>query len=241
MQVVILAGGLGSRLGELTRTTPKPLMPVRGRPYLAWQLDWLAGQGFRDALLLTGYLGRQVEEALGDGARFGLRLRYNREPEPLGTGGALRLAESLLDERFLLIYGDSFLPIDLRKTATTLVDTDAQGLLVVYHDPGGETTVPCNVALEEDGLHVAAYLKQQRDPRLRYVEAGVLAFRRDALRLVPSAGKCSLEMEVFPRLIAERELVAEVTERRFFDIGTPERLALFERSLDDYFPDTLPG
>lgn len=240
-QVVILAGGLGTRLGQLTKSTPKPLMPVRGRPYLAWQLEWLAGQGFRDVLLLTGYLGEQVEEALGDGSRFGLRLAYNREDEPLGTGGALRLAASWLEESFLLLYGDSFLPIDLRKTAALLADTQAQGLLVVYHDPAGETTVPCNVALAADGRRVAAYRKGVSDPELRYVEAGVLAFRREALDGLPPTGRCSLEEELFPRLIATGGLVAEVTERRFFDIGTPNRLAFFERSLDEYFPVATEG
>jgi NDP-sugar pyrophosphorylase family protein len=234
MQVVILAGGLGTRLGALTKDTPKPLMPVAGRPYLAWQLDWLAAQGFQDVLLLTGYLGEQVEEALGDGSAFGLRLSYSREPEPLGTGGALRLAVPLLHESFLVLYGDSFLPIDLRKTAALLTDTQATGLLVVYHDPTGETTVPCNVALEEDGLHVAAYRKGVADPALRHVEAGVLAFRRDMVSLLPSQGRSSLEEEIFPRLIQARQLVAQVTEQRFYDIGTPERLEQFEEEIDSF-------
>ena len=112
MQVVILAGGLGTRLGPLTRPHPKPMVPVKGVPYLEHQLRLLARQGLTDIVLLTGYLGEQIEEYFGDGDRMGLRLRYSRELEPLGTGGALRQARPLLEEAFLVIYGDSYLRID---------------------------------------------------------------------------------------------------------------------------------
>ena len=110
MQTVILAGGLGTRLGPLTRKIPKPMVPVAGVPYLEHQLRLLARQSFRDVLLLTGYLGDQIEAYFGNGARLGLRLRYAREAQPQGTGGALRDARPQLAESFLLLYGDSLLP-----------------------------------------------------------------------------------------------------------------------------------
>ena len=112
MQTVILAGGLGTRLGALTRKIPKPMAPVAGMPYLEHQLRLLERQSLRDVLLLTGYLGDQIESYFGNGGRLGLRIRYSRERRPLGTGGALREARRLLDESFLLMYGDSLLPID---------------------------------------------------------------------------------------------------------------------------------
>src|SRR5947209_16972890 len=112
MQTVILAGGLGTRLGDLTRQVPKPMVPVAGRPYLEHQLRELARQEWTDVVLLTGYLGEQVEEYFGDGRRWRLNLRYRREATPQGTGGALRDAAGLLAATFLLIYGDSYLPID---------------------------------------------------------------------------------------------------------------------------------
>src|SRR5450755_506174 len=112
MQAVILAGGLGTRLWPVTQAVPKPMVPVAGRPYLEYQLRLLGEQSIRDIVLLTGYLGEQIEEYFGDGSRLGLSLRYSCEPAPMGTGGALRDGSSLLDDVFLVIYGDSYLPID---------------------------------------------------------------------------------------------------------------------------------
>src|ERR1051325_5314864 len=111
-QVVIFAGGLGSRLGELTRRTPKPMISVAGRPYLEWQIELLRAQGLRDFLLLTCYLADQIEEYFGDGNRWNVRIKSSREPQPLGTAAALKLAESRLSERFLLMNGDTFFPMD---------------------------------------------------------------------------------------------------------------------------------
>src|SRR3954447_18395096 len=111
MQVVILAGGLGTRLWPLTGQIPKPMAPVGGVPYLEHQLRLLRTQGLHDVLILTAYLGNQIENYFKDGRRVGLHIRYSREPEPLGTGGALRNAMHMLDDAFIVIYGDSYLPI----------------------------------------------------------------------------------------------------------------------------------
>jgi NDP-sugar pyrophosphorylase family protein len=234
MQTVILAGGLGTRLGPLTRKTPKPMIPVAGMPYLEHQLLLLARQSLRDVLLLTGYLGRQIESYFGNGARLGLRLRYVRETQRQGTGGALRDARCDLAETFLLLYGDSLLPIQYAAATRRLTDSAALGLIVVYRDPSGETAVRPNVALDRAGL-VARYDKTAAtdphvDPDLEYVEAGVSCFRREVLDLLPAAGPVSFEQCCFPRLVARRQLAALPTAQRFYDIGTPERL----RAIEDY-------
>jgi NDP-sugar pyrophosphorylase family protein len=239
-QVVILAGGLGSRLGKLTKDTPKPLMPVAGKPYLEYQLRWLRLQGFERILLLTGYLGEQIEECFGDGSSLGLKINYNKEDEPLGTGGALKFAGELLEERFLLIYGDSFLPIDLPKTAMFFNEIEADGLLVVFDNQIADTTVPSNVAVQENAVWVKRYAKETNDPELKYVEAGVLVFKKVIIDLMPN-GVCSLETDIFPQLILENSLAVEITKQRFYDIGTPDRLKLFEAVIDNYFPDINPG
>src|SRR5260370_40275553 len=105
MQAVILAGGLGTRLWPLTRTVPKPMVPVAGVPYLEHQLRLLKKQSILDILLLTGYLGELVEEYFGDGGSLGLAIRYSREDQPCGTAGALRGAGSRVRDSFMLIYG----------------------------------------------------------------------------------------------------------------------------------------
>src|SRR5215472_12241128 len=147
MQAVILAGGLGTRLWPLTKEIPKPMVPVAGVPYLERQLHLLARQGLRDVVMLTAYLGEQIEEYFGDGSRLGLSIRYSREREPLGTGGALRDARHLLEDVFVVIYGDSYLPIDYAAVGHELALSDAMGALVLYSDQLGETDVSCNVAL----------------------------------------------------------------------------------------------
>jgi NDP-sugar pyrophosphorylase family protein len=232
MQTVILAGGLGTRLGALTRKIPKPMAPVAGMPYLEHQLRLLERQSLRDVLLLTGYLGDQIESYFGNGGQLGLRIRYSRERRPLGTGGALREARRLLDQSFLLMYGDSLLPIEYSGVARRLEDSAALGVIVVYRDPSGDTAVRPNVALDRSGL-VARYDKTAAaGAGLEYVEAGVSCFRREVLDLLPDgapvAGPVSFEQCVFPCLIERRQLAGLPTLQRFYDIGTPDRLRVIE-------------
>jgi NDP-sugar pyrophosphorylase family protein len=231
MQAVILAGGLGTRLWPLTKEIPKPMVRVAGRPYLEHQLRLLARQSIADVVLLIGYLGSQIEEHVGDGAHLGLHVRYSREPRPLGTGGALREARHLLADLFVIIYGDSYLPIHYAQVADRLTASQATGVMVVYRDPAGETSVSKNVALDESGL-VSRYDKTAvGDPQLQYVEAGVLAFRRTVLDLIPPYDPVSLEQQVFPLLIERHQLIGMPTSQRFYDIGTPERLKTIEEFL----------
>jgi len=231
VQAVILAGGLGTRLWPLTKAIPKPMVLVCGAPYLEHQLRLLARQSITDVLLLTGYLGSQIEEYFGDGASVGLHIHYSRELEPLGTGGALREARHLLKDLFVLIYGDSYLPIDYVEVANRLAMSEAAGVMVVYRDSTRETSVPNNVALDESGL-VSRYDKTAvGDLELQYVEAGVLAFRRAVLDLIPPHDFVSLEQQIFPVLIEQRRLLGMPTAQRFYDIGTPERLKAIEAFL----------
>jgi len=229
VQVVILAGGLGTRLWPLTKEVPKPMVPVAGVPYLERQLQLLAKQQLRNVLILTAYLGEQIESYFGDGNRLGLSIQYSREREPLGTGGALREACPLLDEIFVVVYGDSYLPIEYAAVGRRLALSGTWGALVLYQDPSGETGVRNNVALSGDGL-VTRYDKTAiEDQELQYIEAGVLALRRQALALAPSEAKFSLERELFPHLIERRALLGLPTQQRFYDIGTMDRLKVIEQ------------
>lgn len=230
MQAVILAGGLGTRLGSLTATIPKPMVPVAGVPYLQHQLRLLERQSIRDIVVLTGYLGHIVEDYFGDGCQLGLRIRYSRETTPLGTGGALRLAAPLLEEKFLVIYGDSYLPVDYRDVARSFDAARAASLVVVYSNRLGDTNVRNNIAVDAEGFIVRYDKEAVDDADLEFVEAGVLAFRRSVIALIPE-GNVSLEKQVFGNLIAARQMYSWQTTQRFFDIGTPERLRVFEEYL----------
>jgi NDP-sugar pyrophosphorylase family protein len=228
MQAVILAGGLGTRLRPITETIPKPMVPVAGVPYLEHQLKELARQEIHNVVLLTGYLGEQIEDYFGAGAALGLSLRYSQEPQPLGTGGALRLAIDHLAESFLVIYGDSYLPIDYPAVLQALEASSAEGLVVAYDNRFGDTSVRNNIDLDASN-YVLRYEKDGEG--LAYVEAGVLAFRRTAIQEIPPGKVASLEKETFPQLIARRSLLGYPTRTRFYDIGTPNRLLAFETLL----------
>jgi NDP-sugar pyrophosphorylase family protein len=239
MQAVILAGGLGTRLGVITRHVPKPMVPVAGKPYLEHQILLLRQQGIADIVLLIGYLGEQIENYFGDGSGWGVSIRYSKEATPMGTGGALRDARPLLADTFLVIYGDSYLPLDYADVMRALEASRRCGLMVVYDNTREDTSVRNNVAVR--GPLVARYDKTAAgDPELRYVEAGVLAFQRSVIDRIPRHGAVSLEQQIFPLLIAGSQMAAYVTTQRFYDIGTPERLRVIEGLLThDHHPDVI--
>jgi NDP-sugar pyrophosphorylase family protein len=226
MQVVILAGGLGTRLGAITKSMPKPMVDVGGRPFLKYILNWLAKCGFTRILLLLGYLGGQIQEYFGNGSSLGLDIEYAWEHNPLGTAGAIRNACGQLDPQFLLLYGDSYLPIDYREVASQFQSQNEMGLVVVYDNSAGDTNVPNNISLDKDGF-VLRYDKEHNSSDLRYVEAGALCLTRVIFEKLPAALAISLEKDIYPHLVASRQLRAFITKQRFYDIGTPSRLEEF--------------
>jgi len=229
MQAVILAGGLGTRLRPLTHKVPKPMVPILGRPFLWYQLSSLKKQGFKNIVFLIGYLGEQIRDYFQDGSCLDLNIQYSREDKPLGTGGALKHASNLLDKEFFLLYGDSFLPADYQKIKQVFKSTPHLGLAVVYNNEKN-TSVQNNIALDKNNI-IIEYNKESCDAHLKYVEAGVLAFQKNVLSLIPTNQQTSLEKEVFPRLISKRQFNAFITSEKFYDIGTPERLKNFTKYL----------
>jgi NDP-sugar pyrophosphorylase family protein len=209
--VAILAGGFGTRLGSLTRDLPKPMISIAGRPYLERVIDSFARCGLRDIALLTGYRAGVVEEHFGDGTRFGVRIAYSRETEPLGTGGAIREARALLGQRFVMTYGDVLRYFDYDR----FVSAHDEPCLAVYprRDIGNA---------EVAGGRIVRFDK--RAPELPYIDAGFSVMPSSVIDLLPSSGACSFEETIFPRLAAEGRLACEVVDLNFFDIGTPEEL-----------------
>jgi NDP-sugar pyrophosphorylase family protein len=219
-QAVILAGGLGTRMRPLTETMPKPMLPIRGKPFLHHQLELVRSFGICRIVLLVAYLGEQIEKHFGGGAAFGMHLTYSYEPAPLGTGGALKNAEALLDDEFLLLNGDTYLAIDYAALAKAFGASKAKAMIVAYENSDGR--VQSNLALASDD-RVAVYRK--RDPRgLTHVDAGVIALRRDVLNEIPAGSACSLEEEIFPRLIERGQMKAWMTKEPFYDMGSPAGL-----------------
>ncbi len=219
--VAVLAGGFGTRLGELTRDLPKPMIPIGDRPYLEFVLRSFADRGLRDFVLLTGWKHEAIEEHFGDGARFGMRIRYSREREPLGTGGALREARALFGERFILTYGDVLRRFDYDR----FVQQHQDNCLAVYpRQTTGNTDI--------EGNRVTRFDK--RAPELPYIDAGFSVMYTATLELLPREGACSFEEIVYATLARRGELACEVVDLNFFDIGTPDELAKTRAALENH-------
>lgn len=210
--VAVLCGGFGTRLGALTRDRPKPMIEIGGRPYLERVLESFIERGFRDFVLLTGYRSDVIEHHFGDGSQFGVSIRYSRETEPLGTGGAIREARTLLGHRFLMTYADVLRRFDYDR----FVQQHRGNCLAVY-----PRILAGNVDLESG--KVVRFDK--RAPELPYIDAGFSVMTGAAIAILPPGGACSFEEIVFAGLAQHGELEAEIVDRNFFDIGTPEELA----------------
>jgi NDP-sugar pyrophosphorylase family protein len=225
--VCVLAGGLGSRLGELTRDIPKPLIPVGGRPFAEYQLELLRRNGADLVVFCVGYRGELFEQVLGDGSRFELDLRYSFDGEELaGTAGAVRRALPLLGEWFLVLYGDTFLRIDYRAVAAAFVLAGRQGLMTVLRDRDG--SLPCNAVV--DGDRVVAYDKETRPGGAEWIDYGLSAFRAEVFTRNGSSDLARIQRS----LAASGNLSAYEAQDRYFEIGTPEALRETEQFLGTY-------
>ena len=223
----ILAGGMGTRLRSVVSDRPKVLSEVGGRPFLTYLLDRLAAVQVQKVVLCTGYLGEQVKARMGDRYR-GIRLEYSREPSPLGTAGALRLALPLLaSELVLVMNGDSYFGTTLRAFCAVhrLREANASIVLAEVEQPGGFGSVE----VEEDG-RIKAFFEKKKKAGGGWVNAGIYLLRTSLLELIPGDGEVSLENEIFPAWIG-RGLYGFRCQGRFIDIGTPESFVTAEEFL----------
>ncbi|HEY0418221.1 MAG TPA: sugar phosphate nucleotidyltransferase, partial [Acetobacteraceae bacterium] len=217
-QAALLVGGLGSRLGEITAVTPKPILPVGGRPFLAWVLRELARYGVEEVVMLTGHLSGEVRDAvdaLANSLPRPMKMVYSQEPVRAGTGGAIFHAAHLLDERFLLCNGDSWLDFNLATLlAASSSDTAATiGRIVVR--PVADASRYGVVAL--DGDRVTAFQERPEPGAPGLINAGIYVFDRRILTHLGAS--CSLERDVMPRLARDGALRATRGEGYFIDIG----------------------
>jgi len=227
VQALILVGGEGTRLRPLTSTLPKPVIPLVGRPFIGYMIEWLRGHGVDDVILSCGFMADGVRSVLGDGAELGVRLRYVEEPKPLGTGGALRFAEDLLDSRFFMLNGDVLTDMDLTAQLAQHERTGARATLalIAVEDPSAYGLVRRN-----PDYSVTEFLEKPSGERSNagrvgpdLINAGAYILERSVLDAIPPAGtNASIEREVFPALVGEG-LYGYASDGYWLDIGTPER------------------
>jgi mannose-1-phosphate guanylyltransferase len=221
MQAVILVGGEGTRLRPLTSTVPKPVVPLVDRPFLAYMLEWLKGHGVNDVVMSMGYLATAVRNVLGDGSAYGLRLRYVEEPDPRGTAGALKFAESLLEERFLMLNGDVLTDIDLTAQIAQHERTNATATLALV--PVEDPSAYGLVRLDDDGA-VREFVEKPSPDQIdtNLISAGAYVLERSILDLVPPDKNVSIEREIWPQLVGNG-LYGFAADAYWLDIGTPQR------------------
>ncbi|MBU0894306.1 MAG: nucleotidyltransferase family protein [Nanoarchaeota archaeon] len=236
IQAIILAGGLGKRLRPLTKTIPKPMVKINNKPFLEFKIEQLKQHNIFEIILCVGYLGEKIEAYFGDGKKFGVNITYSYEKELLGTAGAIKNAESLINSKnFLVMNGDVFVPVDLSKflefheihkpllsmvvTSATnpfeqeLVNLDRESILNFY---------------KRDTEEHRDHLKKTKFP---LINGGVYIFDKFLLDFIPLNKKCSLEQEIFPNLLGK--IKAFLYEDYFIDIGNIDSLEEFRNKLNN--------
>jgi len=214
-------GGEGTRLRPLTSTVPKPVVPLVDRPFIAFMLEWLRHHGIDDVIMSCGFLATSVRNVLGDGSALGIRLRFVEEPDPRGTAGALKFAEPMLDERFLMLNGDVLTDIDLTAQVAQHETTGAKATLALV--PVADPTAYGLVHLREDRSVLDFVEKPSSDAvDTNLISAGAYVLEREILELVPPERNVSIEREIWPLLI-DNGLYGFPSESYWLDIGVPDR------------------
>jgi MurNAc alpha-1-phosphate uridylyltransferase len=221
MPVAVLAGGLATRLRPITETIPKTLVEVAGRPFAEHQIELLRRNGMTEVVFLVGHLGDMVRDRLGDGSRFGVRLRYVFDgPRPLGTGGAIRRALPDLDDPFFVLYGDSYLECDYAAVEGAFRGGTGDGLMTVCRND--DQWDRSNVRLVNG--RIEAYDKTGATPGMRHIDYGLGAFRKAAFSSRGEDEAFDLAA-LYRQLLAEGRLDAFEVAGRFYEIGSPAGLA----------------
>ncbi len=231
MKALILVGGFGKRLRPYTEKVPKPLVPVGGKPILLWQIEWLKRNGVDEVILATGYLKEKVFELIGSGKKYGIKVAYVVEDEPLGTGGGIKNAEALLkdEEFFFAMNGDIITDIPLEKLKNVLLESpEIVGVLSLVPLPSPYGIVEFD---EKSGL-IKKFIEK---PLLKdyWINAGVYCFRPEIFKYLPEKG--DIEKTAFVKLAEEGKLKAVTFENTLWKaIDTHKDIEECERLLKEY-------
>jgi len=220
MQIVILCGGKATRLYPLTKKIPKSMMRFEGKPFLEQQLDLLKKNRIFDIVLCVGYKAEQIKKYFGDGKNFGVEIKYSSDKKKLlGTGGALKKAENLLEDSFLVMWGDSYLPFNFQKAIKFFKKSNKPGMMIVFKNLNKYE--PSNVEVKNN--LVKSYSKKRKTKKMKYIDYGISIYRKEVLKYLPRNQVCDLT-KLQQVLIKKRQLLAYPAEKRFYQIGSPDGL-----------------
>lgn len=229
--MVILCGGLATRLRSLTKDTPKSMIQIKSKPFLEYQIEELKRHSITDIVLCVGYLSDQIEKYFGNGEKFGVNICYSYDKDkPLGPIGALKKAEPLLKDTFFTIYGDSYVFVDFNKVYSYFQEQNKLALMVVYqnYDKFDKSNI-----IIKDGI-----IKQyggENTKEMTYIDYGVSLFRKKTLNSIPKNTFFSTK-DLFSSLVKQNELLAFEVKKRFYHIGAPEALAEFKKYVETKKP-----
>ena len=220
VRAFVLCGGQGTRLRPVLADRPKSMALISETPFLQLLLDRLRCQGVADVILGTGYMAEKIESYFGSGNKLAMRIRYSREHEPRGTGGALKLAEPLISDPVLVLNGDSYVEWSLNPMLELFRAKDAD--IVVVLQAVADVTRYGSVALDHDG-RVTEFIEKGIPAGPGLINAGVYLLRKQIVRELPAGTAISLEREVFPSIL-DRRVYGLVCTGLFIDIGIPDDL-----------------
>jgi N-acetyl-alpha-D-muramate 1-phosphate uridylyltransferase len=217
LPVAILAGGMATRLGDLTKSIPKSLLAVAGEPFVAHQLRLLQSNGIQHVILCVGHLGEMIEQAIGNGSAFGLKVEYSYDGEKLlGTAGALRTALPMLGQSFFVMYGDSYLPCDYAAIEREFLRRGKPALMAVFRNSGQWDV--SNV--EFNGNQILAYSKKSRTENMHYIDYGLGVFDATAFEKNQAADLA----DIYGELLRAGRLAGYEVHERFYEIGSQDGL-----------------
>ncbi len=232
MQCVILAGGLAKRMRPLTESIPKSMVPICGKPFIHHQLSLLSAKGINRITLLIGYKGDQIREYVLDGSEWGVQVDYVEEEIPLrGTGGALRNAfdQGALESRFILTYGDSYLPSESGEFFAEVEFSKASVTMMIFRNENQWDK--SNVSYDSETKKVR-YDKKASSPEFAFIDYGLLAVDRNWIEKSIPANEI-VDLSTPLKIASDRgEVEGIVTKQRFYEIGSPSGYAEFERYLE---------
>ncbi len=216
LPVVILAGGLATRLYPVTEKIPKSLIPIAGRPFIDHQLGLLKEKGITQVVLCVGHLGQMIEAHVGNGSHFGLSIRYSYDGDSLlGTGGAIKKAARILPDAFMILYGDSYLDIGFQSVEAYFQRQSLPVLMTVFRNRNTYDT--SNIMMKEG--KIVRYDKKCRDPAMEYIDYGLILIRKEVFDGYPEGETFDLSL-VLSHLVHSGKVIGYEITNRFYEIGS---------------------
>jgi len=226
LQVIILAGGKGTRLKPMTMTIPKAMTKINGVPFLEILIKLLKTKGISNVVMCVGYLSNVIEDYFQSGKNLNIKIKYSYEKILLGTGGAIKNSENFLDNEFIVINGDTFVDVDYTKLIAFAQEKGKICTMCGYVNDQKNTDYVNNLLIDSNG-NVLRYVKDKELPELNCTDIGVYYFQKKALDFFENKKPLSLELDVFPKLIAQNQVAGFATREKFYDIGTLSRVKKF--------------